>query len=52
MYQIYFRITLHMFLTVFQSIIRSSRLHIQQHALIRFCCLFDKCLMLYVQSNS
>jgi len=39
----YFGMTFYMFRTVFPSIIRSSRLYIQQY-------LFDKCLMLYVQS--
>ena len=46
MYQIYFRMTLHMFLTVFQSIIRSSILYIQQQTLVK------RILLLYVQSNS
>jgi len=31
----YFRMTLHMFWTVFPSIIRSSRLYIQQQAFVR-----------------
>jgi len=39
----YFGMTFYMFRTVFPSIIRSSRLDIQQY-------LFDKCLLLYVQS--
>jgi len=53
--------TIHMFRTVFPSIISSSRLYIQQPN--RYCCLlaswyplasrqqylFDRCLMLYVQ---
>ena len=39
----YFGMTLYMFRTVFPSIIISSRLYIQQY-------LFDKCLLLYVQS--
>jgi len=39
----YFGITLYTFRTVFLSIIRNSRLYIQQY-------LFDKCLLLYVQS--
>ena len=45
MYQIYFIFgkTLYMFRTAFPSIISSSRLYIQQY-------LFDKCLLLYVQS--
>jgi len=51
----YFGMTLYMFRTVFPSIIRSSRLYIQQQA---FVCLLasrqqylcDKCLLLYVQS--
>jgi len=38
----YFGMTLYMFRTVFPTIIRSSRLYIQQY-------LFDKCLFLYVQ---
>ena len=63
----YFGITLYMFRTVFTSIIRSSRLYIQQQAFVKqillsACCLFasklasrqqylfDKCLLLYVQS--
>ena len=40
---LYFGMTLYMFRTVFPSIISSSRLYIQQY-------LFDKCLLLYVQS--
>jgi len=60
----YFRMTLYTFRTVFPSIIRSSRLYIQQPN--RYCCLlasrylvasrqqylFDKCLLLYVQSQT
>ena len=41
----YFGMILYMFRTVFPSIIRSSRLYIQQY-------LFDKCLLLYVQSGT
>jgi len=55
----YFGMTLYMFRTVFPPIISSSRLYIQQPK--RYCCLvcllassqqylFDKCLLLYVQS--
>jgi len=40
----YFGKTLYMFQTVFPSIIGSLRLYIQQY-------LFDKCLLLYVQSQ-
>ena len=56
---ILFGVTLYMFRTVFPSIIRSSRLYIQQQAFVKqmLClhasrqqCLFDKCLLLYVQS--
>ena len=65
---IYFTMTLYMFRTVFPSIIRSSRLYIQQQAFVKqilfYCCqlacgyplasreqyLFEKCLLLYVQS--
>jgi len=41
-----------MFWTVFLSIIRSSRLHIQQQAYVKQLLqqLFDICLLLYVQS--
>ena len=39
----YFGMTLYTFRTVFLSINGSSRLYIQQY-------LFDKCLLLYVQS--
>ena len=54
----YFRITLYMFRTVFPSIIRSSRLYIQQQAFVKQIMLsasrqhylFDKFLLLYVQS--
>ena len=50
----YFGMTLYMFRTVFSSVIRSSRLHIQQRAFVRqillSACLLDKCLLLYVQS--
>jgi len=54
---IYFRMTLYMFQTVFLSIIRSSRLYIQQQAYVKQTLLsasreqylFDKCLLLYVQ---
>jgi len=35
---------------VFPSIIRISRLYIQQQAFVREQYLFDKCLLLYVQS--
>ena len=51
--------TLYMFRTVFPSIIGSSRLYIQQQAFVkqngyplasRQQYLFDKCLLLYVQS--
>jgi len=42
---IYFRMTLYTFWTVFASIIRSSRLYVQQY-------LFDKCLLPYVQSQT
>jgi len=45
---IYIGMTLYMFRTVFPSTISSSRLYIQQPN--RYCCLFDKCLLLYVQS--
>ena len=53
-----FGMTLYMFRTVFPSIIRSSRLYIQQQAFVKqillSACrqqyLFDKCLLLYVQS--
>ena len=54
----YFGMTLYMFRTVSPSIIRSSRLYVQQQAYvkqIRLCAcrqqyLFDICLLLYVQS--
>ena len=57
----YFGITLHMFRRVFPSIIRSSRLYIQQQTDIALCLLayllasrkqylVDKCLLLYVWS--
>ena len=53
----YFGMTLYMFRTVFPSIISSSRLYIEQQAFVRYCLLarrqqylFDKCLLLYVQS--
>jgi len=61
----YFRITLYMFRTVFPSIIRNTRLYIQQQAFVKQILLsaasgyplasrqqylFDKCLLLYVQS--
>jgi len=36
---IYFGIALCMFRTVFLSIIRSTRLYIQQQAYVRYCCL-------------
>jgi len=49
--------TLYMFRTVFPSIIRSSRLYVQQQAFVKEILLasrqqylFDKCLLLYVQS--
>ena len=53
-----FSVTLYMFRTVFPSIIRSSRLYIQQQAFAKqtllYACrqqyLFDKCLLQYVQS--
>ena len=35
MYQIYFGMTLYMFQTVFLSIIRSSRLYVQQQAFVK-----------------
>jgi len=50
---------MYMFRTVFPSIIRSSRLYIQQQAYVKEILLllassqqylFDKCLLLYVQS--
>ena len=57
-YQIYF--ILEMFQTVFPSIIRCSRLYIQQQVYVKQILLnplasgqqylFDKCLLLYVQS--
>jgi len=58
---IYFRMTLYVFRKVSPSIIRSSRLYIQQQAFVcplasgypltsRQQYLFDKCLLLYVQS--
>ena len=51
---IYYRKTLYMLRTVFPSIIRSSRLYMQQQAVCLLGCrqhyLFDKCLLLYVQS--
>ena len=41
---IYFRMTLYMFRTVFPSIIRSSRLYIEQQAMSnRYCCLLAIC---------
>jgi hypothetical protein len=56
----YFDLTLYMFRTVFPSIIRSSRLYIQQQAYVKQillsacwqagCSMFDICLLLYVQS--
>jgi len=53
----YFGMTLYMFRTVFPSIIKSSRLYIQQQAFVKRILLasrqqylFDKCLLLYVQS--
>ena len=56
----YFGMALYMFRTVFASIIRSSRLYIQQQAFVKQILLsasssrqrylFDKCLLLYVQS--
>ena len=56
---IYFRNTLYMFRTVFSSIIRSSRLYIQQPNRHCYCLLasrqqylFDICLLLYVQSST
>jgi hypothetical protein len=61
-YLFYFGMTLYMFRTVFLSIIRSSRLYIQQQAFVRqillSACwrvqqyLFDKCMLLYVQSRT
>jgi len=52
--------TLHMFRTLFPSIIGSSRLYIQQQEFVKQILLyplasrqqylFDKCLLLYVQS--
>jgi len=45
---IYIGMTLYMFRTIFPSTISSSRQYIQQPN--RYCCLFDKCLLLYVQS--
>jgi len=61
MSQIYFiGVKLYMFRTVFPSIIRSSRLYIQQQAYVKqilillaskqYQYLFDICLLLYVQS--
>ena len=65
MYQIYFifGMTLYIFRTAFPSIIRSSSLYIQQQAFVKqiytaLCLLeasrqqylFDKCLLLYVQT--
>ena len=51
----YFGMALYMFWTVFPSIIRISRLYIQQQILCLLASkqtqyLFDKCLLLYVQS--
>ena len=53
----YFAMTLYMFRTVFPSIIMSSRLYVQQQTDTGVCLLanrqqylFDKCLLLYVQS--
>jgi len=47
----YFRMTIYKFRTVIPSIIRSSRLYIQQQAFVRQTAVFfDKCLLLYVQS--
>ena len=56
----YFGMTLYMFRTVFPSIIRSSRLYIQQQAYVKQILLLlaasrqqylsDKCLLQYVQS--
>ena len=51
----YFGMTHYMFRTVFLPIIRSSRLYIQQQAFVKQLAhrqqyLFDKCLLLYVQS--
>jgi hypothetical protein len=36
---IYSDLTLYMFQTVFPSVIRSSRLYIQQQVYVRYCCL-------------
>ena len=52
---IYFEMTLYMFLTVFPSIIRNSRLYRQQQAYVKQTAssqqyLFNKCLLLYLQS--
>jgi len=47
---VYFGMTICMFRTVFPSTIMSSRLYIQQQAFVRQQYLFDKCLLLYVQS--
>ena len=44
----YFGMTHYMFQTAFPPLISSSRLYIQLSN--RHCCLFDKCLLLYVQS--
>ena len=53
MSQIYFiGVTLHMFRTVFPSVIRSSRLYILQRACVKQILLsacFDICLLQYVQ---
>ena len=47
---VYFCKTLYMFQTVFQSIIRSTKLHIQRQAFVRPLLLpADECLTLYVQ---
>jgi len=46
----YFRMTLYMFRTVFPSIIRSSRLYIQQQTFVKQQYMFDKCMLLYVLS--
>ena len=51
----YFGMTLYMFQTVFPSIIRSSKLYIQQQAYplaSRQQYQFDKCLLLHVQSST
>jgi len=48
----YFGMALYVFQTVFPSVIRSSRLYIQQQVFVRQQYPFDKCMLLYVQFST